>query len=184
MPYRFFDLFFSIIGLFFSLPLLFLIFIIGLFDTGSPFFIQERVGQGQKPFKLIKFRTMSKDTKSVASHLANSKAITKLGRILRKTKLDELPQLINVITGDMSLVGPRPNLFNQYNLIKERTNLEIYKVLPGITGLAQISNIDMSKPALLAKTDHKMIVSMSIKNYFKYILSTVLGKGNGDRISS
>lgn len=160
------------------------IFIISLFDTGSPLFVQERVGRQKKGFKLIKFRTMSRDTASLASHLASRSSITKLGGFLRRTKLDELPQLWNVLLGDMSLVGPRPNLFNQQELILERDILCVYDVRPGITGLAQVNKIDMSKPKLLAKTDRKMIDTMTIDNYFKYIIATITGKGNGDRIKN
>ncbi|RRJ84499.1 sugar transferase [Aestuariirhabdus litorea] len=179
---RVIDFFASLLGLLFLWPILLLVVIVGLFDTGSPVFIQTRVGRHQKPFKLIKFRTMSVDTASVASHLASSSSITKLGAFLRKTKLDELPQLINVLKGDMSLVGPRPNLFNQEELIKERETLGVYDVLPGITGLAQINNIDMSTPALLAKTDREMIDSLTLKGYFRYILMTATGSGAGDAV--
>ena len=179
---RFLDLTFSLIGLILGLPVLLIIFIVGLFDTGSPLFIQERVGRNQKPFKLVKFRTMSKDTASVASHLASTASITKLGGFLRRTKLDELPQLWNVLIGDMSLVGPRPNLFNQEELIKARASKQIYAVRPGITGLAQVNEIDMSTPELLAKTDKEMIDTLSLSSYFKYILQTVSGKGSGDRV--
>jgi len=179
---RFLDLTFSLIGLILGLPVLLIIFIVGLFDTGSPLFIQERVGRNQKPFKLVKFRTMSKDTASVASHLASTASITKLGGFLRRTKLDELPQLWNVLIGDMSLVGPRPNLFNQEELIKARASKQIYAVRPGITGLAQVNEIDMSIPELLAKTDKEMIDTLSLSSYFKYILQTVSGKGSGDRV--
>lgn len=82
----------------------------------------------------------------------------------------------------MSLVGPRPNLFNQVELIKERDALGVYEALPGITGLAQIQNIDMSTPQLLAKTDKQMIDSLTLKDYFKYIVMTVAGNGSGDAI--
>ena len=140
---RIFDFTFSLLGLLFGFPVLLLIYIVGLFDTGKPVFWQERVGRNKKPFVLIKFRTMSVDTVSVASHLASSSSITKIGSFLRKTKLDELPQLWNVLKGDMSLVGPRPNLFNQHELIEEREKLGVYNARPGITGLAQINNIDM-----------------------------------------
>ncbi|MDO9869625.1 sugar transferase [Glaesserella parasuis] len=116
---RILDFLFSILGLVFTFPILVIVTILGYFDTGSPIFIQERVGKNKKPFKLIKFRTMNVNTASVASHLAGSSSITKLGRFLRKTKIDELPQLINVLKGEMSLVGPRPNLFNQKELIQE-----------------------------------------------------------------
>ena len=179
---RFFDFIFSLSGLILLSPVLIVIFIIGLFDTGSPLFRQERVGKNLQPFTLIKFRTMSKDTRSVASHLANPVAITKLGRILRKTKLDELPQLWNVLMGDMSIVGPRPNLFNQDELIRERELLNVYSVLPGITGKAQIQNIDMSNPKVLAKVDAEMISELTLEKYFYYILMTVLGKGKGDAV--
>lgn len=181
---RFFDFIFSLSGLVVGFPILLIIYIIGKFDTGAPLFRQERVGKDQKPFMLVKFRTMAVDTESVASHLASATSITKTGAFLRKTKLDELPQLWNVLKGEMSLVGPRPNLFNQEELIDERERRGVYGVRPGITGLAQINEIDMSTPELLAKTDAEMIKTMSLKNYFSYIFQTVAGKGSGDRIKS
>jgi lipopolysaccharide/colanic/teichoic acid biosynthesis glycosyltransferase len=126
---------------------------------------------------------MKVDTVSVASHLANRSSITKYGEFLRKTKLDELPQLWNVLKGEMSLVGPRPNLFNQTELIDERQSRGVYDVRPGITGLAQVNEIDMSTPELLAKTDAEMIRGLSFKKYFAYILLTIVGKGSGDRVT-
>ncbi|EGQ7828663.1 sugar transferase [Vibrio parahaemolyticus] len=179
---RLFDFLAAFCGLLFLWPILLIVTIIGFFDTGSPIFVQERVGRNKKPFKLIKFRTMSVETKSVASHLASNASITKLGAFLRKTKIDELPQLINVVKGEMSLVGPRPNLFNQEELIKERDAQGVYNVLPGITGLAQVQNIDMSTPELLAKTDKQMIDTLTLKDYFKYILMTATGSGSGDAV--
>ncbi len=179
---RVIDFLAAFFGLLLLWPILLIVTIIGMFDTGSPIFVQTRVGRDKKPFKLIKFRTMSVETKSVASHLASNASITKLGNFLRKTKVDELPQLINVLKGEMSLVGPRPNLFNQDELIKERNALGVYDVLPGVTGLAQVQNIDMSTPKLLAETDKQMIDTINIKNYFKYILMTVTGSGSGDAV--
>jgi len=179
---RFFDVFFSALGLLFGSPVLLALYLIGLLDTGSPLFRQERVGRDKKPFVLVKFRTMTVDTASVASHLASAASITRFGGFLRKTKLDELPQLWNVLKGEMSLVGPRPNLFNQEELISERDALGVYSVRPGITGLAQVNEIDMSTPKLLAETDARMISEMSISRYFSYILQTVTGKGSGDRV--
>lgn len=179
---RFLDFTFALLGLVCGFPVLLVIYIIGLFDTGSPLFLQERVGRNKKPFTLVKFRTMKVDTASVASHLASSTSITKLGGFLRKTKLDELPQLWNVLKGEMSLVGPRPNLFNQNELIAERDALGVYAVRPGITGLAQVNEIDMSTPKLLAETDKAMIQRLNIANYFGYIFMTVVGKGSGDRV--
>lgn len=179
---RLFDLVFSFLGLVCGFPVLLVIYLIGLFDTGSPLFLQERVGRNKKPFTLVKFRTMKVNTASVASHLASTSSITHLGGFLRKTKLDELPQLWNVLKGEMSLVGPRPNLYNQDELIAERDALGVYAVRPGITGLAQVNEIDMSTPKLLAETDQKMIQSLNVKDYFQYIFMTVAGKGSGDRV--
>ena len=176
------DILFSATGLVVASPLLIGAAAIGYLDTGSPLFIQERVGKDQKPFNLIKFRTMKVSTESVASHLVDNTSITKLGKVLRKTKLDELPQLINVLKGEMSLVGPRPNLFNQKDLIEAREQIGVYEVLPGITGLAQLSGIDMSTPERLAKKDKEMIDTINLKNYFSYILNTALGKGSGDAV--
>ena len=179
---RFFDILFSFLGLLFLSPILFILIIIGYFDIGSPIFLQERVGKKKKPFRLMKFRSMNISTPSVATHLASATSITPFGSFLRKSKLDELPQLWNVLMGDMSLVGPRPNLFNQEELIKERDSRGVYSIRPGITGLAQINKIDMSTPKLLAETDAQMVQSYSIIKYFYYIIVTVLGKGSGDRI--
>lgn len=166
-----------------GLPLLLIITLLGLFDTGSPIFRQQRVGRNRNPFILVKFRTMHKNTASVGTHLASADSITSLGRFLRRTKLDELPQLWNVLKGDMSLVGPRPCLLNQEELIAERDARGVFAARPGITGLAQINDIDMSKPKLLAETDAAMLKNMTIGKYFYYILSTLRGKGAGDRVT-
>ncbi len=115
---RFLDMVLAGLGLLAALPLMAVLFVIGLFDTGAPLFRQKRVGRHQKAFTLVKFRTMRPDTQSVATHLANPAAVTPLGAFLRRTKLDELPQLWNVLKGEMSLVGPRPCLFNQTEFIE------------------------------------------------------------------
>ncbi len=179
---RLFDLVFAFFGLLVGFPVLLLLVIIGFFDTGSPLFFQERVGRNKKTFTLVKFRTMRKDTASVASHLASASSITKFGHFLRRTKLDELPQLWNVLKGEMSLVGPRPGLFNQEELTEAREKYNVFDVRPGITGLAQVNEIDMSTPELLAQTDAKMINSLNLTAYFRYIFLTVTGKGSGDRV--
>lgn len=181
---RFLDLILSTTGLLLLLPLLLVVMMIGWLETGSPLFRQERVGRHQKPFVLVKFRTMRPDTASVATHLADASAITPIGRFLRRTKLDELPQLWNVLKGEMSFVGPRPCLFNQEGLICERAIRGVFKVRPGITGLAQIQGIDMSTPKLLAETDAKMLNSLNAGDYFRYIILTAIGKGAGDRVKS
>ncbi len=176
------DIILSILGLVLLSPVLLFIVLIGFFDTGSPVFKQERVGRYKKRFTLLKFRTMSPGAPSVASHLAQSSLITPFGSFLRKTKLDEVPQLINVLQGDMSLVGPRPCLFNQQELINERDRLGVFEYRPGITGLGQINGIDMSTPKKLAEVDARMLTSLNIRAYFKYIVFTALGKGQGDRV--
>ncbi len=179
---RILDIVFSFFGLLILSPVILVVLLVGLFDTGSPLFRQERVGVNQKPFQLLKFRSMHVNTQAVATHLVQVSAITKWGSFLRKSKMDELPQLFNVLTGDMSFVGPRPNLFNQLELIEERSKRGVYTIRPGITGLAQIHKIDMSTPQLLAETDAKMIDHLNVWYYFKYIFLTVFGKGFGDRV--
>ncbi|WP_068711503.1 sugar transferase [Vibrio tritonius] len=179
---RLIDFFAALCGFIVLLPIFLILYVMGLFDTGSPLFFQERVGKQQKPFTLIKFRTMPVHTKSVATHLVGSSSVTKLGQFLRRTKLDELPQLLNVIKGDMSLVGPRPCLFNQDDVIRERLERNVFDVRPGITGLAQIREVDMSRPVELAQLDQEMIRTISVKQYFSYIIKTVLGEGSGDRV--
>ena len=170
---RIFDFLFSLIGLIFLSPLLILIFFIGLFDNGSPLFIQSRVGYNLKSFSIIKFRTMPIGVRTTGTHLVKNIKLSSFQNFLRRTKLDEIPQLLNVLKGDMSLVGSRPCLFNQKKLISERKKRGVFKVRPGITGLAAINGINMKTPTLLAKTDQKMIKSMSLYNYFYYIFKTI-----------
>ena len=170
---RIFDFLFSLIGLIILLPMLVFIFFVSLFENGSALFIQSRVGYNLKSFSLIKFRTMPMDVRSAGTHLMKNIKLSFFGFFLRRTKLDEIPQLLNVLLGDMSLVGPRPCLFNQRKLITERKKRGVFKVRPGITGLAQISGINMKTPTLLAKTDQKMIKNMSLYNYFYYIFKTI-----------
>lgn len=180
---RVLDVGLSLFGLVFGMPVLLVIYVLCLFDTGSPLLRQERVGRNKKPFTLLKFRTMQLGTENVATHLASPDSITRLGAVLRKGKLDELPQLWNVLKGEMSLVGPRPSLYNQTELIAEREARGIYAVRPGITGLGQVNRIDMSTPQLLAEADARMIRELSLGNYFKFIVQTVTGKGSGDAVS-
>lgn len=179
---RFFDVVFSLMGLILVFPVFLVLVILGWFDTGKPIFRQQRVGRHQGSFVLIKFRTMRPDTVSVATHLADAAAVTPFGRFLRRSKLDELPQLWNVLRGDMSLVGPRPCLPNQCELIEERARRGVFASRPGVTGLAQIQGIDMSTPVLLAETDAKMLRDLDFKKYFEYIFRTLLGQGGGDRV--
>ena len=170
---RFFDFFFSLMGIILLSPLFILLWLIGLFDNRSPLFMQKRVGCYQQSFVLVKFRTMPINTRSAGTHLIKDLKLTFFEKLLPRTKLDEIPQLFNVLLGDMSLVGPRPCLLNQKKLIIERKKKGVFKVKPGITGLAQISGINMKTPTLLAKTDQKMIKNLNLYNYFYYIFKTI-----------
>ncbi|WP_281409275.1 sugar transferase [Chelativorans sp. Marseille-P2723] len=132
-------------------------------SKGPALFVQERLGRDCVPFRCYKLRTMYQHTPSVPTHEAHAGAITPVGRFLRMTKLDELPQLWNVIRGDMALVGPRPCLPDQRELISHRRRLGVFSSLPGITGLAQLRGIDMSQPELCAKTDAEYLTRGSVR---------------------
>lgn len=175
------DILLSLIGLLSLAPLLGLIFVILLAESSSPIFRQTRLGKDKIEFIMLKFRSMRKGTKEISTHLIDGEAITPMGKILRQSKLDELPQLWNVFRGDMSFVGPRPCLPNQLELITQRESRGIFAVRPGITGLAQISKVDMSDPKYLVKLDSEMLHSFGVGLYFYCIVSTVLGKSKGNR---
>lgn len=174
---RILDIILSMLGLILAGPFMMLIFLICLAETGSPIFRQERVGKNQTSFTIFKFRTMHLETENLPTHLCNIRAVTPLGGILRRLKVDETPQLWNVLIGDMSLVGPRPNLPSQVDLIQARSKLGVYRVRPGITGLAQLRGVDMSEPSRLAIIDSVMIKNLSVRAYFVYLISTAFGRG-------
>ncbi|MGI9316192.1 MAG: sugar transferase [bacterium] len=176
------DIFLSLVGIILALPIMLVVLIGSFFVNGSPLFFQTRVGKNQKLFTLVKFRTMACQTDSVGTHLVDEASITRLGRFLRKTKLDELPQLFNVLLGQMSLVGPRPCLPNQTELVTERKNRRVFDVRPGITGLAQVNCVDMSTPRKLARYDQIMNKNLCARLYAKIIWATARGKGHGDRV--
>lgn len=142
---------------------------------GSAFFTQQRVGRHQKPFIIVKLRTMHSGTQNVASHQVSVSQITKLGKLLRKTKLDELPQLWCILKGEMSFVGPRPCLLVQKDLIEFRELYGVFSVLPGITGPAQLAGIDMSTPETLAIADGKYVKSKNLFYDIKILLATLCG---------
>ena len=180
----FFDIiisFFLIIIL--SIPFSILVLILFIFSKGPIFFVQKRVGKNQKLFKLIKLRTMKINTKSVETHLISHEQVTQSGRIMRKFKIDEIPQLINVVSGKMSLVGPRPCLESQKKLIELRKKNNVFSVKPGVTGLAQIKNIDMSNPRFLSKIDKLYIKKMNFCFDVFILVLTLFGKGFGDNYS-
>lgn len=154
---------------------------IRLNSKGEALYAQKRVGQNQKYFRCYKFRTMRLGTPEVGTHEASRDSITGVGNILRKTKLDELPQLINVIVGDMSLVGPRPCLPSQSMVIEARIRKNVFSAKPGITGLAQIRGVDMSVPEKLASVDLEYLQTQTLLGDVKILLATALGKGAGDR---
>ncbi|ENZ03136.1 hypothetical protein HMPREF1092_00322 [Clostridium thermobutyricum] len=179
-----FDLISSLIGFIFFLPLFLIIsLIIKLSSPGPIFFKQRRIGKDNEEFYILKFRTMRIDTPNVATHLLENpdKYITKIGKVLRKTSLDELPQLINIIRGEMSVVGPRPALYNQLDLKEMRTKKGIHKLVPGLTGWAQINGRDeipLKEKVELDKyyLDNKTFL-FDIKIIFKTIISVVKSDG-------
>ncbi len=178
---RFTDILFALILLPFALFLCLFAAIAIRFETpGNPFFLQYRVGQNQKVFTLCKLRSMASGTRHAGSHEIGEAHITKVGRFIRRVKFDELPQILNVLSGDMSFVGPRPCLPIQSELIQERSALRVFDVRPGITGPAQIRGIDMSTPKLLAETDAAYIRDRSFVGDIKLIIQTAIGGGSGD----
>ena len=155
---------------------------IKLTSKGPAIFAQKRIGQHRRVFTCFKFRTMETGTANVATHDASRASITGIGAFLRKTKLDELPQALNILRGEMSLVGPRPCLPVQEELIAERDQRGVYNVPAGITGLAQVQGIDMSDPQRLAIEDAKYVENRSLCLDLKLILRTATGGGQGDKV--
>lgn len=149
-------------------------------SRGPAFFWQRRLGRHRKPFMLLKLRTMDQSTPSVASHEVGAHQITRIGAILRRSKLDELPQLFSVIKGDMSFVGPRPCLPSQSELILQRERHGAFAVRPGITGPAQVAGIDMAVPVILAEIDGAYARNHSFAGDLKLIIRTAIGQGLGD----
>ena len=142
---RVFDFLMSFISIIVFSPIILIIsLLIKLTSKGPVFFKQRRIGKNNEEFNILKFRTMRVDTPNVATHLLKDPSvfITPLGKFLRKTSLDELPQLINILKGEMSIVGPRPALYNQYDLIDMRTEVGVHKLVPGLTGWAQVNGRD------------------------------------------
>jgi O-antigen biosynthesis protein WbqP len=178
---RLFDFCAALVGLILLSPiLLVLALLVRRSSPGDALFLQKRVGRFEVPFTCIKFRTMAVGTPNVGSHDAAEAWITPIGKKLRAYKLDELPQLVNVLLGDMSLVGPRPCLPTQSDVITARRAKGIFEVRPGITGLAQLSGIDMSTPEALADADAEYIRTATLWGDIGLIVSSASGKGSGD----
>jgi len=152
------------IGIFVIFPFLFLAVLMVLIEDGLPvFFTQERVGKNKIVFNIIKIRTLKRNAPNTGTHQLDPKYKLISGNIIRKIKLDEFPQLINVLKGDINLIGPRPGLPSQTELADERSSKDVYKIKPGITGLAQVLGHDMSNPLKLAKVDKIYIENKSLK---------------------
>ncbi len=180
---RVFDILASVAGLIVFAPVILVLVILVRRDSPGPgIFAQARVGRGERIFTCYKLRTMRLGTVSAASHETPVSAVTSLGAALRKWKLDELPQLWNVLKGDMSFVGPRPSLPVQAELIAARRARGVFDLRPGITGLAQVNDIDMSQPQRLADMDARYLATRSFVGDLVLIVQTVTGKGRGDRV--
>lgn len=180
---RLFDVLVSAVALVLLSPVMLVVAImVRRSSPGGALFIQDRVGRHEKPFVCYKFRTMASDAPVAGSHDVSASWITPAGKRLRATKLDELPQLYNVLKGEMSLVGPRPCLPSQSEVIGARRRKGVYAIRPGITGLAQLAGIDMSTPDALAKADRSYLDSRSFLGDLKILVQTALGHGSGDAV--
>jgi O-antigen biosynthesis protein WbqP len=175
---RIIDITLSAIGLFVLSPIFALLIIAIKLDSKGPIlFKQKRVGINKSHFYILKFRTMRIDTpKDTPTHLLENPQqwITRVGKFLRKSSLDELPQIINIIKGEMSIIGPRPALWNQYDLIEEREKYNANSVLPGLTGWAQVNGRDELPITVKAKLDGEYIDKMSLLFDIKCFTLTVI----------
>lgn len=182
---RFYDTVLSFIGLIVLSPfLLILVMLIKLDSKGPILFKQKRIGRNKKHFNILKFRTMKIDTpKDTPTHMLENpeQYITRMGRFLRKTSLDELPQIINILKGDMSIIGPRPALWNQFDLIEERDKYDVHKLYPGITGYAQIKGRDTlsipDKAALDGEYVKRISLWLDIKIFIGTFISVIKSDG-------
>ncbi len=183
MKYRLLDLFLGLIaGIIFFIPFWIIVVLVKITSPGPAIHWSKRIGKNNQIFLMPKFRTMRIDTPQVATHLLDGKSyLTPIGGFLRKSSLDEIPQLISVIKGDMSLVGPRPALFNQYDLMELRTKHGVHTLLPGVTGWAQINGRDeLSIPEKVefdADYLRRKSLGFDIKIIFLTALKVVLRKG-------
>ena len=177
-PKRAFDLVVAAVLLPLTSPVILLAMLaIRLSSPGPALFSQIRVGQNGVPFRCHKLRTMVVGTPSLPSHQAPANSVTAVGAVLRKFKIDELPQLWNVLKGEMSLVGPRPCLPTQTELIERRRQLGVLAALPGLTGLAQMKGIDMSDPKLCAEIDAEYLRMAAIGLDVRILVGTIFYRG-------
>lgn len=154
-------------------------------SEGPGVFRQDRVGRNGKIFTCYKFRTMKVGTVQAGTHNVSAVAVTDgLGQFLRRTKIDELPQVWNILRNEISLVGPRPCLPVQEELVEERRRRSVLRVMPGITGLAQSEGIDMSDPVRLAVRDAEYVALQSLSLDLGILARTLLGGGQGDKVGA
>lgn len=183
---RLLDIILSLLGIIILSPLiLILIIAIKLDSRGPVLFKQKRVGLHKTHFNILKFRTMKIDTpKDTPTHLLENpdQYITRVGKLLRKTSLDELPQIWNIFVGDMSIIGPRPALWNQYDLIKERDRYGANDVLPGLTGWAQINGRDELPIDVKAKLDGHYVKNISFTMDLKCFFGTIISVAKSDGV--
>jgi len=164
---------FTLIGLIVLLPIIAISALLILLEDGRPvFFIQKRIGKDLKVFNIYKLRTMYKNTPNLGTHEVDKSNYLKTGSILRFTKVDELPQLINFIKGELLLIGPRPGLETQSRLKHERLKRRVYSIAPGISGLGQVLGYDMSDPIKLSKIDALYISNKNMHLDFKILIAT------------
>jgi len=174
---RLLDIIFSFAALIVLSPVFFALYLaIRLESKGPAFFKQKRVGRNKTHFQILKFRTMRTDTpKDVPTHLLKlpGQYITRVGAFLRKTSLDELPQIINILKGDMSFVGPRPALWNQFDLLEERDRYKVNTLTPGLTGWAQVNGRDELSIEVKARYDGEYKEKMSFLFDLRIVLLTI-----------
>jgi len=182
---RFYDFIGALLGLIILSPLFFILIVTIKMDSRGPIlFKQKRIGKNKKHFNILKFRTMRIDTpKDTPTHMLENPEqwITKVGRLLRKTSLDELPQIINILKGDMSIIGPRPALWNQFDLVEERDKYKVHSLLPGVTGYAQIKGRDAlpipKKAALDGEYAERVNLWLDIKIFIGTFVSVFKSSG-------
>lgn len=177
------DVVVAALGIVLLMPVMLIIgYLVSRSSPGGALFVQARVGRLERPFACYKFRTMAHGAPVAGSHEVGAGWVTPIGKRLRSLKLDELPQLFNVLRGDMSLVGPRPCLPSQAEVIAARRARGVFAIRPGITGIAQLAAIDMSTPQQLAEADCRYMHSRSFFGDLRIIVATVLGAGTGDAL--
>jgi len=170
---RIFDFLFSIFILLILSPLLLIISaIIKFTDGGHILFNQDRIGKNGKPFMLLKFRSMPENTTNLPSHVASNLKITPIGKFIRRTNIDEIPQFINVLKGEMSVIGPRPSLPTQKDVIELRKNKGVLNLLPGLTGWAQVNSFDGMLPSQKVEFDEQYLKSISLATDLKIVFKT------------